>query len=233
MTEAAHDRGATAHRTPRARALARARGRVRRLPRWWPLPAGILLGVVAGGSYGFTATPQYTATSYVIAVPADKADPVSALGFAQAYSRVATQIAVLADAQVAAGVPVSTLRSSVRAETSPDAPMVSISAQSASPTRARAMADAVARALATEANHTKDDTHVELLRFTRAVKPTEPSSASPGLTTLVGTCAGGLLGGLALLLRPRREAGQSGGAATVPAPADRTHPAAEPVRGGA
>ncbi|MGW2083312.1 hypothetical protein ACWCOW_41785, partial [Streptomyces sp. NPDC001939] len=32
--------------------------------------------------------PQYSATSYVIAVPDEKSDPSAALGFAQAYGRV-------------------------------------------------------------------------------------------------------------------------------------------------
>ncbi|MFI7388381.1 lipopolysaccharide biosynthesis protein [Streptomyces sp. NPDC049813] len=211
MTEAAQERAtsrppATRTGTPR-----------RRVPLWWPLPAGILLGALAGGVYGGVSTPQYTATSYVIAVPAKGSDPMSATGFAQAYSKVATQVAVLSDAQVAAGVPVDTLRSDVRAETSPDAPMVAISASSDRPATAAAMADAVARALTTNAQHAKKETRVELLRFTRAVKPTAPSSPSAALTTLVGACAGGLLGGLALLLRPRREPGAA--TPTVPAPA--------------
>ncbi|MCQ4212882.1 lipopolysaccharide biosynthesis protein [Streptomyces longispororuber] len=220
MTEAAQDR--TVARAPSA---ATGAGR-RKPPRWWPLPVGIVAGALAGGVYGAVSTPEYTATSYVIAVPTEKSDPMSALGFAQAYSRVATQVAVLSDAQVAAGVPVKTLQSQVRAETSPDAPMVAISASAEEPAQAMEMANAVARALTVNAGHTKDDTHVELLRFTRAVKPTDPSSPSAALTTLVGACAGGLLGGLALLVRPRREAGPA--AATVPAPAT-----AAGLRGGA
>ncbi|MBO1337401.1 lipopolysaccharide biosynthesis protein [Streptomyces sp. VRA16 Mangrove soil] len=218
MPDSAQDKSAS--RTPFAR-------RTGRLPRWWPLPLGLVAGALAGGTYGAVSPPQYTATSYVIAVPTDQADSMSALGFAQAYSRVATQVAVLSDAQVAAGVPVETLKSQVRAETSPDAPMVAISAVSDRPAQAMEMANAVARALTTNAGHTKDDTHVKLLRFTRAVKPTEPSSASAALTTLVGACAGGLLGGLALLLRPRRTADAA--VPTVPAPAT----AAAGLRGGA
>jgi uncharacterized protein involved in exopolysaccharide biosynthesis len=205
---------------------ARAGTRARRTPRWWPLPVGLLLGALAGGTYGAVSTPQYTATSYVIAVPTSQTDPAAAVGFAQAYSKVATQVAVLSDAQVAAGVPVETLRSSVRAETSPDAPMVAISASSGEPAAAMGMANAVARALTADASHAKKDTHVELLRFTRAVEPTAPSSPSAALTTLVGACAGGLLGGLALLLRPRRETAPA--TPTVPAPA-----AAAEQRGGA
>ncbi|MEV1025535.1 lipopolysaccharide biosynthesis protein [Streptomyces sp. NPDC050264] len=223
MNETTQERAAS---RPLSARIGRIGTRAGKAPRWWPLPAGILLGALAGGVYGVASTPQYTATSYVVAVPMKGADPMSATGFAQAYSRVATQVAVLSDAQVAAGVPVATLRSSVRAETSPDAPMVAISASSDEPAEAMGMANAVARALTANASHTKDSTHVELLRFTRAVQPTEPSSPSAGLTTLVGTCAGGLLGGLALLLRPRREPGRA--TPTVPAPA-----AAAAMRGGA
>ncbi len=121
----------------------------------------------------------------------------------------------------------TTLRESVRTATSPDAPMVSVSATSSSPEEAADMADAVARALTRHAAASADDTRVELRQFARATEPTEPSSASAAVTGLVGASAGGLLGGLALLVRPRR-AGRDGGppAAPVPGPA----PAAD-VRG--
>ncbi len=117
---------------------------------------------------------------------------------------MATQLAVLGDAQVWAGVPVSTLRESVEVATSPDAPMVAVSATSSKPSQAVDIANAVSRALITEAEHTRERTGIRLERLSRALKPTEPSSASPALTSLVGASAGGLLGGLALLARPRR-----------------------------
>ncbi|MFS8197238.1 lipopolysaccharide biosynthesis protein [Streptomyces sp. CWNU-52B] len=195
-------------------ALARAKA----LPPWSLLAAGALLGGVLGGAYGVLKTPEYTATSYVIAVPTDTSDPASALGFAQAYGRVATQLAVLGDAQVWAGVPVSTLRESVRTATSPDAPMVAVTATSARPDLAADIANAVSRSLTRHANDTEDSTHVELLQFSRAIKPTEASSASAGVTGLVGASAGGLLGGLALLVRPRR-ATEPSPTASVPGPA--------------
>ncbi|MEV6111204.1 lipopolysaccharide biosynthesis protein [Streptomyces sp. NPDC052109] len=178
--------------------------RLRALPSWSLVAAGVLAGGSLGGAYGVLKPPAYTATSYVIAVPTDKSDTASALGFAQAYGRVATQLAVLGDAQMWAGVPVNTLRNSVRTETSPDAPMVSVSAVSPRRADAADMANAVARALIQHANETKDDTHVELLQFSRAAKPSAPSSASAEVTGLVGASAGGLLGALALLVRPRR-----------------------------
>ncbi|MFI1353115.1 lipopolysaccharide biosynthesis protein [Streptomyces sp. NPDC020898] len=193
--------------------------RTRALPSWFVLVAGTVLGGLLGGAYGTVKPPTYTATSYVVAVPTEKSDPASALGFAQAYGRVATQLAVLADAQASAGVPVSTLRKSVQAETSPDAPMVAVSATSPRRDRAAAMANAVARSLTLHANGTKNSTHVELLEFSRAVKPAAPSSASRKVTGLVGASAGGLLGGLGLLVRPRRRTEEPAPTASVPGPA--------------
>ncbi|GAA3915371.1 hypothetical protein GCM10023084_78510 [Streptomyces lacrimifluminis] len=204
-----------ASRVPRLTPLARTRA----LPAWYLLAASAVLGGLLGSAYGTFKAPTYTATSYVVAVPAEKSDPASALGFAQAYGRVATQLAVLGDAQVWAGVPVSTLRKSVQTATSPDAPMVAVSATSTRPGLAADMANAVARSLTRHADDTQESTHVELLQFSRAVKPTEPSSAPAAVTGLVGTSAGGLLGGLALLVRPRRRTEEPAPAASVPGPA--------------
>lgn len=192
----------------------------RSLPPWSLVAAGVAAGGLIGGGYGLLKAPTYTATSYVIAVPAERSDTSTALGFAQAYGRVATQPAVLAEAQRRAGVPVTTLAGSVRTATSPDAPMVAVSATSARPAQAAAMANAVAAALTEQADASKKATHVELLQFSRAVRPAEPSSASAAVTTLVGAGAGGLLGGLALLVRPgRREEPGTALPAPLPGPA--------------
>ncbi|WP_030236883.1 MULTISPECIES: hypothetical protein [unclassified Streptomyces] len=202
--------------------------RLKGLPLWSVLAAGTLVGGLLGGSYGVLTPSTYTATSYVIAVPNDKSSPDAALGFAQAYGRVATQLAVLGDAQVWAGVPVRTLQRSVRTATSPDAPMVAVSATSSSPGLAVDMANAVTRALTRHADASRGNTRVKLVQFSRAVEPSEPTSASPAVTGLVGASAGGLLCGLALLARPRRS-GQDDDAApapSVPGPA-----AAADVRG--
>ncbi|WP_329340444.1 lipopolysaccharide biosynthesis protein [Streptomyces sp. NBC_01352] len=198
-----------------ATALARARA----LPPWSLIAAGVLVGGLVGGGYGLVKPPAYTATSYVVAVPTEKSDPASALGFATAYGRVATQLAVLGDAQVWAGVPVRTLKQSVRTATSPDAPMVAITATSSRPDLAADMANAVSRALTRHANDAQATTNVELQQFARATRPTEPSSASAAVTGLVGASAGGLLGGLALLVRPRRASEEAGRSASVPGPA--------------
>ncbi|MBZ9637949.1 lipopolysaccharide biosynthesis protein [Streptomyces sp. PSKA30] len=206
----------------------RSLARLRKLPSWSVLAAGTLLGGLLGVTYGLVTPPKYTATSYVIAVPTDKAGPESALGFAQAYGRAATQLAVLGDAQVWARVPVRTLQHSVRTATSPDAPMVAVSATSSRPGLAVDMANAVSRALTRHADDTSSNTQVRLVQFSRAMKPTEPTSTSPAVTALVGASAGGLLCGLALLARPRqtRQDDDPLPAASVPGPA-----AAADVRG--
>ncbi|MGW0417324.1 lipopolysaccharide biosynthesis protein [Streptomyces sp. NPDC003015] len=193
--------------------------RARSLPAWSLLAAGVLAGGLLGGTYGLARTPTYTATSYVVAVPNEKSDSATAQGFAQAYGRVATQLAVLGDAQVWAGVPVKTLQSSVQTATSPDAPMVAITATSSRPDLAADMANAVSRALTRHGNDSKADTHVEIRQFARATRPAGPSSASPAVTGLVGASAGGLLGGLLLLVRPRRATGEPARPPSLPSPA--------------
>ncbi|MFB7516759.1 lipopolysaccharide biosynthesis protein [Streptomyces sp. NPDC056144] len=218
---------------PRSLPLAR----LRRPGRWAVIPAAVLAGAVLGGGYGALKAPQYAAISYVIVVPAEKSDPAAALGFAQAYGRVATDIAVTGDAQVWAGVTADTLRRSVQAATSPDAPMISITARAEAPAKAVSMADGVARALVLNSTHVAGSTGVKVVQFSRATKPVAPVSPSAGLSALVGGCAGGLLGGLVLLVRPKRPAAArgearhsrqtptvgAGASAAVPAPATATH----------
>ncbi|WJV47500.1 lipopolysaccharide biosynthesis protein [Streptomyces flavofungini] len=210
--------GGTGADTPPPAGLRTRLAPLARLPRWSVLPACAALGALAGGTYGLLQTPEYTATSYVVAVPGAKADPATALGFAQAYGRVATQLAVLGDAQVAAGISPTELQDRVKVATSPDAPMIAVSASADRPGDAATLANAVSRALTASAGHTKDSTRVKLLPFSRAVAPAAPSSLSASVTALVGLCAGGLLGGLGLLVRPRAAAGALPGGA-VPGPA--------------
>jgi capsular polysaccharide biosynthesis protein len=202
-----------------------------RLPRWWPLPFGVVVGAVAGGAHGELQTPQYAATSYVVVVPTTS-DPATALGYAQAYGRVAVQTAVLDDAHARAGVRADVLRSGVQAATSPDAPMISITGTASRPGVAAALANTVTSSLIASTGRAERSTGVEVRQFARAVRPTAPVSISPGMATLVGGSAGGLLGGLALLVRPQRRPGEVPGevpeeVAAVRAPAAVPGPAAE------
>lgn len=189
------------------------RRRVRLLPppAWWPLPAAALLGLAAGGAYGVLKAPEYAATSYVVAVPDDTTEPATALGFAQAYARIATSSSTLAYAQPRAGVDVQRLRTQVRAETSPESPMIAITGTSKSAAEAADIANAVADALSLSSNQAAKNTGVQLLLFNQAVAPAAPASASPALSGAVGLCAGGLLGSLWMLARPARRKGEGEG----------------------
>jgi uncharacterized protein involved in exopolysaccharide biosynthesis len=178
-----------------------------RLPRWWLLPCGLALGAVAGAAYGELHAPQYAATSYVVVVPAKESDAATALGYAQAYGRVAVQSAVLDGAQARARVSADVLRRSVQAATSPDAPMIAVTGTATRPRVAADLANAVARSLIASGHRKERSTGVDVRQFVEAVPPPSPVSISPGLATLVGGSAGGLLGGLILLVRPQRRPG--------------------------
>ncbi|WP_030207085.1 hypothetical protein [Streptomyces sp. NRRL S-87] len=208
----------------------RARRRLLPPPTWWPLPACALLGLVAGATYGLVKAPEYAATSYVVAVPDEDTEPATALGFAQAYGRIATSASTLAYAQPRAGIPAERLRTQVRAETSPDSPMIAVTGTAGTAAEAADVANAVADALSLNSNQAAKSTGVQLLLFNQAVPPTEPASASAGLSGAVGFCAGGLVGGLVLLVRPGgRRRPEDGRAEDAAAPQEVGAPA--PVNG--
>lgn len=191
-------------------------------PAWWPLPACALLGLAAGGAYGVLKAPEYAATSYVVAVPNETTEPATALGFAQAYGRIATSSSTLAYAQPRAGIDARRLRTQVRAETSPDSPMIAITGTSKSPSEAADIANAVADALSLSSNQAAKNTGVQLLLFNQAVAPSDPASPSAPVSGAVGLCAGGLLGGLWLLARPggrRKQEEEAAGQAAQAQPA--------------
>nr|WP_249924737.1 lipopolysaccharide biosynthesis protein [Streptomyces californicus] len=177
----------------------------------------MLIGAASGLSYGLLASPQYEATSYAMAVAEGETDPSAALGYAQSYGRLTTSDATLSYARGAAGEPVRELRSHVRSETSPDSPMIAVTGTSEDRHRAADIANAVIEAVVVSSGHVSKDTGVKLIAFTHAMTPDEPVSPSVPLGTAVGAAAGGLLGGLVLLVRPRG-AGWSV-SAQVPAPA--------------
>ncbi|WP_328318709.1 lipopolysaccharide biosynthesis protein [Streptomyces sp. NBC_00388] len=217
------------------RAVPRAAGRaVRRiaaaLPAWWPLPLCALIGAVGGASYGALASPDYAATSYVIAVPAKTADPATALGFAQAYGRISTSTSTLTAAQKAAGVPARTLGRHVRTETSPESPMIGITGSATRPGKAADIANAVAGALTRSGNGAAGNTGVRLVQFSKALAPSSAVSPSVPLGLAVGGCAGGLAGALVLLVRPRRKQWNTGTGVPAPAQATGSDALAEPVQ---
>ena len=193
----------------------------RRVPAWWPVVVCALAGALAGAAYGLLKAPEYTATSYVMVTSDDSSGGSATLGYAQAYGRIATGGAVLNRARTSS-IPVSALESGVEVVTSPDAPMIEITGTSGAPRRAADMANRVAKALTGIANLSSKDTGADLRVFSEALTPDTPASPSPPLSIAVGACAGGLLGALLLLVRPRGDGGRRAlEVASVPAAADR------------
>jgi capsular polysaccharide biosynthesis protein len=104
---------------------------------------------------------------------------------------MATDGTVLNAAHADAGVPV-------------DAPLIEITGTAPSAADAARAANAVARAIAAYANDANDaagGTGAELALLTEAIPHATPASPSPHLSLATGTCAGAIIGSLALLTR--------------------------------
>src|SRR5215468_5606673 len=181
------------------------------------------VGGLAGGVYDVVKTPTYIAESYVV-VTAAQGDSPTALNFAQAYGRIATTGAVTALAAQTLGSP--TGLAGVTAATSPDAPVIEISATGSDARRTADVANAVAQALVKYAGTRTDSTRVTLSVLAPAAVPTAPASPKPPLEAAIGLAGGLLVGGLAMLAgagvarskaAPRAEPpAQAAGSAPVP-----------------
>ena len=173
----------------------------RSLPRWWPMLAAIPLGALCGGAYAVVAPASYQANAYVMVVPQNNTEASTAVNFAQAYGRIITQPEILLDASARTGVPLARLTSTIEAVTSPDAPMVQVTGTANSAGRAAEEANAVSHSLVEFGNATSKATGVKLLSFASAAAPADPSSPSRAIDLAVGTAAGLLIGGLAMMAR--------------------------------
>ncbi|MCH6161924.1 hypothetical protein [Streptomyces marispadix] len=200
--------------TPARRVSDRLKAGLRRMS-WWPLPLCLVLGAGGGGVYSAMTPAQYSAVSYVVVSPSGGSEAAGALGYAQAYGKIATDPVILADAEKRAHLRPGTIRDGIQASTSPDAPMVQITATSSSASQAARNADSVAKALTHTAKTSVKRTGARLTVLSEAMAPATPVSPSPAVAVAVGACAGGLLGGLVLLVRPQSR--RRPDAATVPA----------------
>ena len=188
----------------------------REIPRRLVRRFGLLLllaiaGGAAGAAYAAVKTPTYTAKAYVVAI-GDPGESIAALNFAQAYGRIATSGPVLVQARARLGPGASGLNR-VTAATSPDAPVVEITATGTDARHTTDVANAVAGALADYGSLRSSDTNVSLSLLAGATVPEKPTSPRPPLELAVGAAGGLLIGGLAVLAgagRPaaRREAEQ-------------------------
>lgn len=205
----------------------------RRMPLWWPLPAGLVAGGVCGLLYAGVTAPQFTGKNYVVVSAGPQTEAASTIGYAQAYGKIATDPVVIAAAEADAGLAPGTLRSGAKAGTSPDAPMIEITYTAESPVAASDRADAIAQALIDTTERSAKKTGAELTLLARSETPAAPVSPSASVSSAVGSCAGVLVGGLVLLAR-QQQRGAPASDVAVPAPArgggNRTRGGKAPVR---
>jgi uncharacterized protein involved in exopolysaccharide biosynthesis len=176
-----------------------------------------LIGASAGGIYGAVKTPTYVAQAYVV-VTGEPGESVAALNFAQAFGRIATKGPVAERAAAVLGSTEELKR--VTASTSPDAPVIEITATGRTAGRTATVANAVAQALVEVGTARRDQTRVGLAVLASASTPTGPSSPKPPLELAVGAAGGLLIGALAVLAGVGRPARRPEVAPTrfVPAP---------------
>jgi capsular polysaccharide biosynthesis protein len=169
--------------------------------RWWLLGLLVVLGALAGLGHALLSQPIYTTKAYVAVVARDPSESTSAVSYAQAYARIAVQGETL-DAAAAAGngrVSVSQLRRQVQASSSPDAPVIEITASADSASYATDLANLTATALVSTAGRHSGDTRMRLTVLSPATSPTEQASPRLKVDMTVGAALGLLLGGLAAL----------------------------------
>src|SRR5690348_5894801 len=94
-----------------------------------------LLGAVAGAVYDLVKTPTYVAQAYVV-VTGEPGDSPAALNFAQAYGRIVTTGPVADKAAATLGSRDGL--ANVTAATSPDTPVIEITATGTDPKRTAA-----------------------------------------------------------------------------------------------
>ncbi|GIJ55937.1 Wzz/FepE/Etk N-terminal domain-containing protein [Virgisporangium aurantiacum] len=164
-----------------------------------------VLGGTAGAVYSATKTPTYQATAYVV-VTAEAGEPFAAVNFAQAYGRVATTGPAAENATKTIGAGAARDLARVTASTSPDAPVIEITATGTDAGRVQLVANAVAQGLIDFAGTRRTETRVGVSMLAQAAKPTKPSSPKPPLELAVGAAAGLLLAGLAALAGVGRSA---------------------------
>ncbi|MFI6848508.1 hypothetical protein OG535_28215 [Kitasatospora sp. NBC_00085] len=190
---------------------------------WWPLVLAVPLGATGGAGYAAVAHPSYAANSYVIVVPQNPGESVTAVNFAQAYGRLAGQPQVLAAAAAETGRSRTQLEALVHGTTSPDAPVIEITGTGGRPQEAVEAADAVARSLVAFANGSTKETGVRLVPLAPAAEPDRPTTPSAELDVAVGGAAGVLIGALVMMTRRRGGDGPAPEAVAAPtAPRPRT-----------
>jgi capsular polysaccharide biosynthesis protein len=155
-----------------------------------------VVGAIAGGAYGALKTPTYVAQAYVV-VTGQPGEPASGVNFAQAYGRIVATGPVADKAAATLGSRDDL--QAVTTSTSPDTPVIEITATGTGAKHTADVANAVAQALVDVGNARTNQTRVTLSVLAPASVPAAPSSPKPPLELAVGAAAGLLLGGLTVL----------------------------------
>jgi capsular polysaccharide biosynthesis protein len=168
---------------------------------WLTLLVATLLGGVLGLLVHAVVPTQYSTSAYVVVSPATGADPSVAVAYTKALGRLVADPATLQPAARASGISVSDLARDVRSQSSPDAPLIEVTAGSTTAGGAARAANSVAGSFVSVLNQRTGDTHVRLSTLTVAPVPPEPSSLPVLRAMLVGLIAGLLLGALVVGVR--------------------------------
>ncbi|MFC5180021.1 YveK family protein [Actinomadura harenae] len=163
--------------------------------------AVIVLGAVAGTLYGLLTPPAFEASANVLVAPDKHSSGADAVNYAQAYGRLANLPETLTWAPVPApwGTSVESAAKRLRTSTSPDTPLIRLTATAPEPRRAATLANAAAAALVRYGTGHQADTGVRVILMSNALAPTTASSPKLLLDIAVGAASGGLLAALAAL----------------------------------
>jgi uncharacterized protein involved in exopolysaccharide biosynthesis len=153
-----------------------------------------LLGPAVGLAAFFAMPKVYKANAFVMVVAQTGTGEGATVSFAQAYSRIATDPAVISSGSGAASVADAFATSrDVATSVSPDAPLIEVSAKSGAADRAAADANTVATNIVDYASRMRASTGVSAVLVGKAAAPLKP--AGPRLVADVGL---GVLGGVLL-----------------------------------
>lgn len=166
--------------------------------------AGGVVGASLGLAVGGVVVPGYDASAYLLVTPSGE-NPVqtSEVQYAQAISQVVTNPTVLAAAGTSADLPSDARK--VRADPSPNAPLIELTVNAPTADGARRQAQAAADAVVAYTLERVDVLGFQAVELAPAAAG-EPAGLSPVAHLVAGAAMGAVLGGLAGLLRGQRPA---------------------------
>lgn len=178
--------------------------------RLWVIILGFVIGGALGAFVSQQMSPIYQSNVYLLVVPASgdfgtqtPSDYEQKLrnDYAQAYSRIATDPAVIGEAVRESGVGVdpSDIRKVVNVTPSSTAPILQVTVNFQDPEGASTLANAVARGLNSYTTEQSTDSGYRADVMADAIPPTSPVAPGWRLNIAVGAAMGLLVGGVVAL----------------------------------